>query len=59
MLVVFVNFVDQIYVCSRFPTEKNMSENLSLRLSGSHMGSAEEGSVILAVVLVQVSVVVE
>lgn len=59
MLAFFVNSVDQIYVCSMSPTENSMEGNLNLRLSSSHMGSAEEGSFILAVVLVQVSVVAE
>lgn len=57
MLVAFVNFVDQIYVVVGL--QQKTACNLNLRLSSSRMGSAEEGSVILAVVLVQVSVVIE
>lgn len=41
--------VGQNYACSKSPTENSRLENLSLRLSGSCMDSAEDGSFILGV----------
>lgn len=52
MLIAFVNLVGQNCVCSKSPTENSTLENLRLRLSGSHMDSAEEGSFILGVLSV-------
>jgi len=49
MLIAFVNLVGQNSACSKSPTEKSMVANLSVRLSGSYMDSAEGGSFVLGV----------